>query len=316
MLRDGILVEEGVAGELVRDPGAEYTRELVAAVPVLPEAAPGEAALPETAPQDGALTEERGGPESGLTTARPVLAARGLEVRYSGRPAITGVELALGPGDALGVVGESGSGKSTLARALAGQLSYAAGEILLDGRSLPAHRSREERLAVQLVPQDPYSSLDPRMSVGQTLTELLVANRIVARAEAAARVFELLELVRLAPAIAAARPHELSGGQRQRVALARALAVRPRVIIADEPTSALDVSVQASVISLLGRLRRELGLALVLVSHDLAVVHELCDSVIVVRDGRIVESGDARFFAAPATAYGRNLLAAVPRLPL
>ncbi|MFT4233004.1 MAG: ABC transporter ATP-binding protein [Leucobacter sp.] len=244
----------------------------------------------------------------------PLLEARDLEVRYGGFVAVSGVSLSLARGGALGVVGESGSGKTTLARALVGQLRPASGGILLDGDPLPSRRTPGLARTMQLVPQDPYSSLDPRMTVAQTLGELLRRHRIVPRDGVRERIADLLELVRLDPSLASSYPHRLSGGQRQRVALARALAVEPRVIVADEPTSALDVSVQASVIELLHGLRQRLGLALVFVSHDLAVVHELCDSVLVMRAGAVVETGGPEFFAAPRSAYGRELIEAVPRL--
>lgn len=236
-------------------------------------------------------------------------------IAYGRSLAVDGVGFGVPPGTALGLVGESGSGKTTLARAIAGQLPLAGGEILLDGDPLPARRSRAQLRAIQLVPQDPGSSLDPRMTVAATLGELLRAHRIVPRAEVRSRAAALLAQVRLDPALLDAFPHELSGGQRQRVAIARALALEPRVLVADEPTSALDVAVQVEVIALLDRLRRELGLALIFISHDLAAVHRLCDRIAVLRDGRLVELGGPDFFRAPRESYSRELLAAVPRLP-
>ncbi|MBK0422322.1 ATP-binding cassette domain-containing protein [Leucobacter sp. CSA2] len=324
VLRGGREVEAGPTARIVGEPGAGYTAELVAAVPRLPGSVPidgaSSLAAPAAAPTGPAEPSvEPAAPAAPAAptapAAAPRLEVRGLEVRYGRGLALWGADFALAAGEAIGVVGESGSGKTTLARAIVGQLRPAQGEILLDGRPLSAHRTREERLAIQLVPQDPASSLDPRMTVGGTLGELLRANRIVERSAVPDRVAELLRLVRLDPAIAGSRPHELSGGQRQRVAIARAIAVEPEVLVADEPTSALDVSVQASIIELLGDLRRDLGLSLVFVSHDLAVVHALCDEVLVMHEGRIVEHSGRDFFAGPQTPYARELLAAVPRLP-
>ncbi|EYT55933.1 hypothetical protein H490_0104805 [Leucobacter sp. UCD-THU] len=308
VMRGGRAVETGATQQVVRSARDPYTRSLLEAVPTLPDPAPDPADAAEP------LEAEPAGREDGQRS-QPALEVRGAQVRYGRSVAVDGVSLAVARGGALGIVGESGSGKTTLARAIVGQLPLTEGEILLDGRPQPPRRSRAELRAVQLVPQDPYSSLDPRMTVAQTLEELLRVHGLVRRAAPRrARIAELLESVRLDPALAHAYPHELSGGQRQRVALARALAVQPRVIVADEPTSALDVSVQASVVALLQELRREPGVTLVLVSHDLAVVHELCEAVLVMRGGEAVESGGSAFFTAPRTAYGRELIGAVPRL--
>ncbi|WP_024356532.1 ATP-binding cassette domain-containing protein [Leucobacter chironomi] len=325
VMRGGRAVESGETERVVRDPREPYTRALLDAVPALPQLAadPGPGTpLPggRDAPQrpqgrTGARTPEAlvaGGAAS--ASQPPVLEVRGAQIGYGRALAVDGVSLAVRAGGALGIVGESGSGKTTLARAIVGQLPLIGGEILLDGRIQPSRRDRAARRAVQLVPQDPYSSLDPRMTVGQTLGELLRAHRLATGAESRARIAGLLESVRLDPGLARCYPHELSGGQRQRVAIARALAVEPRAIVADEPTSALDVSVQASVVELLRELRSATGVALVLVSHDLAVVHELCEEVLVMRGGEAVETGGAAFFTEPRTDYGRQLLSAVPRL--
>jgi ABC-type glutathione transport system ATPase component len=237
-------------------------------------------------------------------------------VRYGATVAVDGVTLDVPSGTALGIVGESGSGKTTLARAVVGSTPLTGGAILFDGAPAGRRRTRDERRAVQMVHQDPYSSLDPRMTVGQTLGELLRVHRLVPRDRVRARSAELLRLVRLDEDVLGGYPHQFSGGQRQRIAIARALAVEPRVLVADEPTSALDVSVQATVIELLGRLQRELNLTLLFISHDLAVVNAVCDRIAVMRDGRLVETADrAAFFAHPTDPYSRALLEAVPRLP-
>ena len=241
---------------------------------------------------------------------------RDLVVAYGSTRVVHGVSLRVAAGSVLGIVGESGSGKTSVARAIAGELAPAAGEVLLDGQVLPGTaRTLAQRRAVQVVYQDPYASLNPRMTVGQVLRELLTVHRVVPRAQVRARSTELVELVRLPPEVLDARPRQLSGGQRQRVALARALALEPQVLVADEPTSALDVSVQRTVLDVLVDLQQRLGLTVVLISHDLAVVHSLCDRVVVMRDGRVVEDAPAaEFFRSPQHPYSRALLDVAPRL--
>ncbi|MDR1513721.1 MAG: ATP-binding cassette domain-containing protein [Propionibacteriaceae bacterium] len=237
--------------------------------------------------------------------------------------ALDDVTLAVRAGERWGVVGESGSGKTTLLRLFAGLDAPTTGQVRFAGtrvdpanpRSLVRLRSR-----VQLVFQDPRSSLDPRMKVGDIVTEPLRSRRArragAVPADPRARLAEVLEAVGLPPDAAARYPHEFSGGQRQRIAIARALAPRPAILLADEPVSALDVSVRAQVLNLITDLVQTMGLTLVLVSHDLAVVRHLCDQVAVLRRGRVVESGPAaQVYANPADAYTKALLAAVPRLP-
>jgi oligopeptide/dipeptide ABC transporter ATP-binding protein len=229
--------------------------------------------------------------------------------------AVDGVDLELARGEALALVGESGSGKSTLALALAGLRPVDHGEIRFDGRVLPARRSRADQRRIQMVFQDPYSSLNPRLTVGGMLRELLRVHHIVPSGEVEAYSTELLNLVGLGPDALTAYPRQFSGGQRQRVAIARALALRPDVLVADEPVSALDVSVQATILNLLRDLRGELGLTLLLISHNLAVVRHLCDRVAVMYLGRIVEVAPTeRLFSDPRHPYTKGLLAAIPRL--
>ena len=228
-------------------------------------------------------------------------------VRYGDTLAVDGVSLTVPPGQVVGLVGESGSGKSTLARAAVGLAPYD-GRILLGGEPVP---TRGRRRPLQMVFQDPYSSLDPRMSIGESVAEAMP--RGISRAERRAEVARFLELVHLDPARASARPSELSGGQRQRVALARALAGRPEVVIADEITSALDVSIQGAVLNLVRELQAELGLSMLFISHNLAVVRYVATHVAVMRHGRIVEQGPtSQVLAAPDHDYTRELLAAVP----
>ncbi|GAA0964551.1 ABC transporter ATP-binding protein [Actinocorallia libanotica] len=232
-----------------------------------------------------------------------LLEVRGLNVRYGGFHAVRDVSFTIGEGEILGLVGESGSGKSSVARALTG-LAPRTGTVAGPGPR-----------GVQLVFQDPYASLDPRMRVGRSVAEGLP--RGVGRRERPAEVARLLELVRLDPETARRYPRELSGGQRQRVAVARALGARPRLLIADEVTSALDVSVQGAILNLVRELRAELGLAVLFVSHDLAVVRYVCDRIAVLREGRIVEEGPVgRVIENPADDYTKSLLEAVPRLRL
>jgi peptide/nickel transport system ATP-binding protein len=229
-------------------------------------------------------------------------------VRYGRTTAVDGVSLTVPTGQVVGLVGESGSGKSTLARAAVGLAPVEAGQILLDGEPVP---TRGRHRPLQMVFQDPYSSLDPRMTIRETVAEAIPPG--TSRAGRRAEVARLLELVHLDPARADALPAELSGGQRQRVALARALAGRPQVVIADEITSALDVSIQGAVLNLVRELQRELGLSMLFISHNLAVVRYVAGQVAVMREGRIVEQGPtAAVLAAPDHDYTRELLAAVP----
>lgn len=229
-------------------------------------------------------------------------------VRYGRSTVVDRVSLAVGDGQIVGLVGESGCGKSTLARAIVGLAPLAGGQVLLDGQPLPRGGRRRP---VQMVFQDPYSSLDPRMSVGESIAEGF-AERMSAVARRT-EVARLLDLVHLDPARARSLPGQLSGGQRQRVAIARALAGEPKVIVADEITSALDVSVQASVLNLVREMQRELGLSMLFISHNLAVVRYVASEVAVMKDGHVVESGpSAEILTHPRDDYTRRLLDAVP----
>ncbi len=236
--------------------------------------------------------------------------------------ALDGLSFTLQAGRSLGVVGESGSGKSTLARLVMALEAPTSGQVLLAGRdlhALPAAELQAARANFQMVFQDPYGSLDPRRSVLQTVSEPLAllrgAQRVADPAERRRRACEALEAVGLRAADMTRYPHEFSGGQRQRIAIARALITRPQLIVADEPVSALDVSVQAQVLNLLQDLQDCFGVTYLFISHDLAVVDHLCDEVIVLQRGRIVEQGPPeRLFQQPQHAYTRQLLAAVPGL--
>ena len=253
----------------------------------------------------------------------PLLACEGLCVRYAPRApfAAEDVTLSIGEGECLGLVGGSGCGKSTVARALVGLEPAAAGRVLWRGADIAAMDAaarREYRRAVQLVFQDALGALDPRMRAGDAIGEALLVHRREAyptREARRGRVRELLSRVELPPETADRYPHELSGGQRQRVGIARALAVEPRVLLADEPVSALDVAVQAQLLRTLRRLLDETGLAMLFVSHDLAVVRCLCPRAVVMDRGRVVEAGPtAELFSHPRAPFTRELLDAVPRL--
>ncbi|MBR0662940.1 ABC transporter ATP-binding protein [Roseomonas hellenica] len=232
--------------------------------------------------------------------------------------ALRGVDIAVHGGEAVGVVGESGCGKSTLGRILLRLMPPSAGRVIFEGEdlaALPAARLRALRRRMQMVFQDPYGSLDPRRSVGAQIADGILIHGLAGKAEAGERVTALLHQVGLDPDHARRLPHEFSGGQRQRLAVARALATRPDFIVADEPVSALDVSIQAQVVNLLADLRAELGLALLFISHDLHVVRHLCDRVVVMYLGRVMEEGRAsEVFHAPLHPYTRALLAASPSL--
>lgn len=224
--------------------------------------------------------------------------------------AVAGVSLAVHAGETLGIVGESGSGKSTLGRMLVGLLEPGSGQVHRDGAPVTGIAS-----GVQMVFQDPVSSLNPRRSVGESIADPLRAAGERDEAAVRARVAELLLRVGLEAEHYDRYPHEFSGGQRQRVGIARALAPRPRLIVCDEPVSALDVTTQAQVTALLAELQRELGIALVFIAHDLAVVRQVSDRVAVMRAGEIVEEGPVdEVYDRPAHPYTRQLLAAVPAL--
>ncbi|HSV17969.1 MAG TPA: oligopeptide/dipeptide ABC transporter ATP-binding protein [Casimicrobiaceae bacterium] len=250
-----------------------------------------------------------------------MLAVRGLKKYFgpSERPvrAVDDVSFEIGKGDALGLVGESGSGKSTIGRSVLKLLDPTAGEVVFEGvdlAPLSARAMRPYRRHLQIVFQDPYASLNPRRRVGDTLGEALSTHGLHAGAARGERIAELLRLVGLAPEHAQRFPHEFSGGQRQRIGIARALAVEPRFIVADEPVSALDVSIQAQVINLLSDLRERFGLTMLFISHDLDIVEYLCDRIVVLYLGKVMEIAPARaLYRTPLHPYTQALLAASPR---
>ncbi|MFJ7267557.1 dipeptide ABC transporter ATP-binding protein [Streptomyces sp. NPDC099050] len=323
VMRDGAVVERGPVGSVLSAPADPYTAALLAAVPRLdavrgprPGAEPGPVGLPR---QGRARPEDRRSapdpaPRAPDEPEPPVVEAFSLRKEF-GRgkrrvEAVAGVSLLVRGGETLGIVGESGSGKSTLGRMLVGLLEPSSGQVRRDGAE-----SAGVVPGVQMVFQDPVSSLNPRRSIGESIADPLRAAGERDRRTIRARVGELLLRVGLEEAHYDRYPHEFSGGQRQRVGIARALAPRPRLIVCDEPVSALDVTTQAQVTALLAELQRELGIALVFIAHDLAVVRQVSDRVAVMRRGVIVEEGPVdEVYDRPAHAYTRELLAAVPSL--
>ena len=251
----------------------------------------------------------------------PMLRVRGLK-KYFGRHdrpvrAVDDVSFDIAPGEVLGLVGESGSGKSTIGRTLLKLIEPSAGSILFEGvdlATLSARAMQPYRRRLQIIFQDPYASLNPRRRVGDTLAEALATHGLHPGAARAKRIAELLALVGLAPEHASRYPHEFSGGQRQRIGIARALAVEPRFIVADEPVSALDVSIQAQVINLLSDLRERFGLTMLFISHDLDVVEYLCDRIVVLYLGKVMEVASAGdLYRSPLHPYTEALLEASPR---
>jgi peptide/nickel transport system ATP-binding protein len=259
--------------------------------------------------------------------SEPLVVAEAVEMTFAprgifarGRPvrAVAGVDATVARGEALGVVGESGSGKSTLGRVLLGLLAATGGSVRFDGAALPKPGSaawRGLRARMGIVFQDPFGSLDARRSVGAQVEDGLSIHAGLSAAERRAKLQEMFRRVGLDPDRIGAYPHEFSGGQRQRLGIARALATGPDFLVADEPVSALDVSIQAQVVRLLADLRRDLGLAMLFISHDLPVVRHLCDRVVVMYLGRVMEEGPvATVFARPSHPYTRALLSATPML--
>ena len=254
--------------------------------------------------------------------AAPLIEVRRLK-RYFGAPkqpvrAVDDVSFAIQPGETLGLVGESGSGKSTIGRTLLRLIEASDGQVLYRGEDLGAassSRMRALRSKLQIIFQDPYASLNPKMRIGDILGEALSTHKLApGRAAREARISELLQLVGLRPEHASRYPHEFSGGQRQRIGVARALAVEPEFIVADEPLSALDVSIQAQVVNLLCELREKFKLTMLFISHDLDVVEYLCDRVVVLYLGRVMEVARTEdLFARPLHPYTQALLAASPK---
>jgi peptide/nickel transport system ATP-binding protein len=264
-----------------------------------------------------------------MTSSTPLLEVEGLKTHFPIRDgvfgqvtghvrAVDGVDLRIRRGTSFGLVGESGSGKSTLGRTVLGLYQPTAGTVRFEGRDINAIGRRGRRALrpkMQLVFQDPYGSLNPRVRVGDAIGEALLAHRLVRRAELRDAVLEVMRICGLAPYQYARYPHEFSGGQRQRIGIARALALKPELIVADEPVSALDVSIQAQIINLFSDLKEQRGVTFLFISHDLAVVEHLCDEIAVMYLGVIVETaGRDALFDRPLHPYTQALLSAIPAI--
>ncbi|WP_255638019.1 ABC transporter ATP-binding protein [Amycolatopsis sp. DSM 110486] len=295
VMYQGRVVETGSAEDVLKRPEHAYTRELLAAVPDL-GAEPGVAPPPSDA----------------------VLAARGIHVAYGRHEVLRGVDLEVTRGECVMLLGESGSGKTTLSQCVAGLTRGFTGTVALDGTPLAPgtrQRSNDERRRIQYVFQSPFSSLNPRRTIAQSIEVPLVHLTSLSRPQRRERVAEVLDRVRLGRSLANRLPDQLSGGERQRAAIARALVTTPDVLVCDEVTSALDVSVQATIVELLGELRRELGMAVLFVTHNIALAPEVADRIAVLRGGEIVEEGTVEaVLTAPAHSYTGELLATTPRL--
>ena len=323
VMKAGRIVEYGTTEAVLEDPRHEYTKALLAAVPSAH--AKGTRLSTVDRPPAARVTAPAAPPApAGSAPGRaPILEATGLRKSFPGpdgvsRVAVEDVSLALRPGETLGIVGESGSGKSTTARLLLGLETPDGGEVAVDGvrwTALTPAQQRTRRRRLQIVYQDPLSSFDPRYTVDRVIGEALGVAGYPRGGRRRDRTVELLELVALDAGYLRRRPLELSGGQRQRVAIARALAAEPELIVCDEPVSALDVSVQAQILDLLADLQARLRVAYLFISHDLGVIYHVSDRVLVMRHGRVVESGDVReVFTEPRHEYTRELLDAIPRL--
>ncbi len=337
IMHRGHVVESGPVAQVLRQPKADYAKALIGAVPridirldrfpMLDGVNQGNAETARAELRRRAWTQEIAAPAA---DAVPLLSVKSLVVDYgagflSARGsrtfrAVDSVSFEIRPGEVFGLVGESGCGKTTIANVVAGLRRPTSGTIRFDGKVIAgeaaAPRLGKARRAIQMIFQDPYSSLNARMRVGRILAEPILFYELArTRAEAAADVDLLVQAVGLPPETAQRFPHAFSGGQRQRLSIARALGARPRLIVCDEPTSSLDVSVQAQILNLLKDLRDATGLTLLLISHDLAVIRQMCDRVAVMRAGKIVDMAESEaLFAAPKADYTRQLLSLVPTL--
>ena len=331
VMKSGKIVETGPASEVLKAPSHPYTQGLLDALPS--RSKPGQMLGKPTDEEEASFQIV-----APVTEAKPdFVTVRNAVKRFEWKSdfwgrlgqkigllkprkpviAVNHVNLTIARGEALGLVGESGSGKSTLGRMVCGIYQPTEGEIRLSGQPVMSDHLHGRKLTtkIQMIFQDPFASLDPRRTIGQSIAEGPIAHGLTTKSEARAYVAQWLKAVSLDPAFADRYPHQFSGGQRQRIAIARALAMKPEVIVCDEPVASLDVSIQAQILNLLLRLRKELNLTLLFISHDLSVVRHLCDRIIVMHHGKIVEEGMAEtIFEAPQQPYTKMLLDAIPKL--
>lgn len=309
VMESGQLREEGLAATVLTNPRHDYTKRLLADAPSLTVADAGRAATSRNAVVKTDTTTDR-------TAGEPLVRVEGLTQRFGDFTAVDDISFTVAKGSTHAIVGESGSGKTTTGRSIAMFNTPTSGSITVGGRDIVGLRGkalREERNNIQLVYQNPYGSLDPKQSIGQTVAEPLRNLKGVRASAAKEKAKEFLDLVALNPDYYDRRPRELSGGQRQRVAIARAMIVEPELVILDEAVSALDVTVQAQILRLLARLQEELGLTYIFISHDLAVVNQISDTVSVLSKGQQVESGPtAEVFSNPQSPFTRKLIEAIP----
>ena len=322
VMQRGRIVERGTTQQVFLDPTDEYTQSLLAAVPHLGGTLAQESVTENLTVTEPAPVPSDSGPAPAATSAARVVELTDVAIEYPKRGrvpafrAVDGVSLKIDQGEVIGLVGESGSGKTTIGRAIVGLLPFVEGQanvLDIDMVGISKRDLGTVRRDVSFVFQDPGSSLNPRLPIGESIGEPLRVAKVAKGAALAARVEELLDQVELSRELRNRYPHELSGGQRQRVGIARALALGPKLLIADEPTSALDVSVQARVLDLFQELQREIGFACLFISHDLAVVEVLAERITVLSKGVVVEEGQRhQILHDPQEPYTQRLIAAVP----
>ncbi len=330
IMQNGAVVESGSVREVLTAPKAAYARTLIAAVPQIETRLE---RLPVPSEETRATLDARAAVRRNSTESKSgkrddvVLSVSDLCVQYGGHSvipgwkssvfrAVKGVSFDVRRGEIFGLVGESGCGKTTVANTIAGLVTQSSGTIDFQGQALDAHREKSVRQSLQMVFQDPYSALNPRMRINAAIAEPILFYRLASSADEARQdARTLLEAVGLPPDAGSRFPHAFSGGQRQRIAIARALGPRPSLLICDEPTSALDVSVQAQLLNLLKDLRDLAGLSMLFISHDLAVIRQMCDRIAVMKSGEIVELAETEtLFTAPQHAYTKELLSLAPSL--
>jgi len=330
VLRNGKHIEQGETVQVLEKPMQEYTRSLMASVPLIEKrlhrfALPNEGKIEGISSHLGYLQEER---KEDFSSNKTILKVTNISKTFytpstlfkpkEAFKAVRNVSFSVNRGETVGIVGESGSGKSTIGRMILGLEDITEGNIIYKGKDINSIINSEERLAhylsIQCIFQDPYSSLNPRMTAGENITYGLKIHKLIDSKNAKSLAQDLMVLVGLQRQDADKLPHSFSGGERQRIGIARALGYRPDFIFCDEPTSALDVSVQANLLNLLKDLQEQFSLTLLFVSHDLAVIRQMCDHVIVMKDGEALENGSKEnIFEQPKQAYTRSLLDAMPK---